>query len=78
MSTAVARPRTERKGVVEEWVDAVEEAIISGSVRSGTVLRAIEAHDPQVAREAIRRDLSRSGDLLIRRFDALQSTNEVA
>ena len=39
MTTAVASSRTEQKGVVEELVDALEEAIISGSVRSGTWLR---------------------------------------
>jgi DNA-binding GntR family transcriptional regulator len=41
------------------------------------ILRAIEAHDPQAARDAMRRHVSRSGDLVIRRFEALQSSSEV-
>jgi DNA-binding GntR family transcriptional regulator len=37
------------------------------------ILRAIEAHDPQAAREAMHRHVSRSGDLVIRRFESFQS-----
>jgi DNA-binding GntR family transcriptional regulator len=38
------------------------------------ILRAIEAHDPPAAREAMQRHVSRSGELVIMRFEALQST----
>lgn len=42
------------------------------------ILQAIESHDPRTAREAMHRHVRRSGDLVIRRFEALQAANEVA
>ena len=42
------------------------------------ILRAIEGHDPGAARDAMHRHVSRSADLVIRRFEALQSASEVA
>jgi DNA-binding GntR family transcriptional regulator len=42
------------------------------------ILRAIENHDARAARRAMSKHVSRSGDLVIRRFEALQSSSEGA